>query len=267
MATTVGINNPFRYRGYVCDSETGWYYLQSRYYNPATCRFISADELLSTGQGVIGNNSFAYCGNNPVVRADSEGMLFFTIIGVLVGGIVGGITAAINGEDVVAGAIGGAVTGAVTGALTDITVFSGGAAAPLAVVAVGAIAGAVGDATTQVVSNVRQGQSVGEAFNNIDRTSVVVSAFCGAATSLAAAGANKIIDSVVFQPVKKQFVDSSVRFAFDSTVKPLAADVLLQAGTKSGLMQICSDSVMCVVQSIMYQSLNSVAHKYVKGAN
>ena len=73
MANTVGLYQPFRYRGYVYDTETQLYYLQSRYYDPATCRFISADVLLSTGQGVIGHNSFAYCGNNPIVRSDPSG--------------------------------------------------------------------------------------------------------------------------------------------------------------------------------------------------
>lgn len=75
LATTLGANQPFRYRGYVYDNETGWYYLQSRYYDPTTCRFISADVLLSTGQGVIGHNSFAYCNNNPLLLTDSEGSL------------------------------------------------------------------------------------------------------------------------------------------------------------------------------------------------
>ena len=65
--------NPFRYRGYVYDTETGWYYLQSRYYDPAVCRFISADVLLSTGQGVLGHNTYAYCLNNPVNRSDPSG--------------------------------------------------------------------------------------------------------------------------------------------------------------------------------------------------
>ncbi len=73
MATTLGLDQPFRYRGYVYDAETGWYYLQSRYFSPETCRFISADVLLSTGQGVIGNNSYAYCGNNSVTRTDAFG--------------------------------------------------------------------------------------------------------------------------------------------------------------------------------------------------
>ena len=73
LSNTVGLNNPFRYRGYVYDTETGWYYLQSRYYNPSTCRFISADVLLSTGQGVLGYNTFAYCLNNPVNMSDPSG--------------------------------------------------------------------------------------------------------------------------------------------------------------------------------------------------
>ena len=73
LATTVGINNPFRYRGYVYDVETGWYYLQSRFYNPETCRFISADIYLSTGQGVLGYNTYAYCLNNPANMSDPSG--------------------------------------------------------------------------------------------------------------------------------------------------------------------------------------------------
>ena len=40
--------NPLRYRGYYHDSETGFYYLQSRYYDPATRRFINADSYAST---------------------------------------------------------------------------------------------------------------------------------------------------------------------------------------------------------------------------
>ena len=73
LATTLGALNPFRYRGYVYDEETQWYYLKSRYYDPETCRFISADVLLSTGQGVIGHNAFAYCRNNPITRKDKYG--------------------------------------------------------------------------------------------------------------------------------------------------------------------------------------------------
>ena len=65
--------NPIRYRGYYYDVETGFYYLQSRYYDPEVGRFINADGLVSTGQGVLGFNMYAYCGNNPVNRADPTG--------------------------------------------------------------------------------------------------------------------------------------------------------------------------------------------------
>lgn len=71
--TFIGNINPLRYRGYYYDTETGFYYLQSRYYDPAIGRFISADSFASTGQGYLGCNMFAYCGNNPVCRADCAG--------------------------------------------------------------------------------------------------------------------------------------------------------------------------------------------------
>ena len=73
MASTLGALNPLRYRGYVYDIETGYYYLQSRYYDPEIGRFINADSFASTGQGFFGNNMFAYCLNNPVCRKDISG--------------------------------------------------------------------------------------------------------------------------------------------------------------------------------------------------
>ena len=73
MAATLGKLNPLRYRSYVYDEETKWYYLQSRYYNPEVGRFINADAFASTGQGLTGTNMFAYCGNNPVNRVDPSG--------------------------------------------------------------------------------------------------------------------------------------------------------------------------------------------------
>ena len=53
--------------------ELGLYYLQSRYYDPELCRFLNADAYVSTGQGELGNNMFAYCNNNPVCMADFLG--------------------------------------------------------------------------------------------------------------------------------------------------------------------------------------------------
>ena len=73
MASTLGVANPLTYRGYVYDTESGLYYLQSRYYNANVGRFINADTLVSTGQGLLGNNMFAYCLNSPISLIDESG--------------------------------------------------------------------------------------------------------------------------------------------------------------------------------------------------
>ena len=65
--------NPLRYRGYYYDNETGFYYLQSRYYDPANRRFMNADSYQSTGQGFVGTNMFAYCNNNTPIYSDPTG--------------------------------------------------------------------------------------------------------------------------------------------------------------------------------------------------
>lgn len=71
--TAIAFWNPLTYRGYIRDRETGFYYLQSRYYDPANHRFINADGFASTGQGFVGTNMFAYCNNCPVVFSDPSG--------------------------------------------------------------------------------------------------------------------------------------------------------------------------------------------------
>ena len=77
--------NPLRYRGYYYDSETGFYYLRSRYYDPENHRFINADSYASTDSGdAIACNVFAYCNNNPVVFLDSTGMYSISAVTTLV---------------------------------------------------------------------------------------------------------------------------------------------------------------------------------------
>ena len=65
--------NPYRYKSYRYDTETGLYYLQSRYYNPEWGRFINADGLLQTGDGMLDKNMYAYCMNNPIKYLDEDG--------------------------------------------------------------------------------------------------------------------------------------------------------------------------------------------------
>ena len=69
--------NPIRYKGYYYDNETGYYYLQSRYYDPEICRFINADCYCDTGTGTVySTNMFAYCENDPVNYDDPSGEYF-----------------------------------------------------------------------------------------------------------------------------------------------------------------------------------------------
>ena len=136
--------NPLRYRGYVYDQETGFYYVSSRYYDPEVGRWINADSLLSQGS-ILGNNMFAYCLNNPVNMADTTGELpFFLVtaaIGAVAGAIIGGVVAAKNGGNVWAGigigAAAGGLAGAGLGAAAGV-VLAGSATASTAAVVSGA---------------------------------------------------------------------------------------------------------------------------------
>ena len=67
LAATIGTLNPFRYRGYVYDEETGLYYLQNRYYSPNWKRFINVDQSLNE------KNLFVYCLGSPIIRRDIDG--------------------------------------------------------------------------------------------------------------------------------------------------------------------------------------------------
>ena len=112
--------NPLRYRGYYYDTETGFYYLQSRYYDPTVCRFINADSYASTDTGFIGNNMFAYCNNNPITGYDPTGEILWeaAIICAAIGGISGALSALVTGgdaTDIVLGAVFGLASGFVIG--------------------------------------------------------------------------------------------------------------------------------------------------------
>ncbi len=69
----IGNLNPFRYRGYYQDTETGLYYLMSRYYDTITHRFINADGYFQSGGSILDANTFAYCRNNPIMNSDCTG--------------------------------------------------------------------------------------------------------------------------------------------------------------------------------------------------
>ena len=87
-------NNPLTYRGYIYDRETGFYYLQSRYYDPTIGRFLNADDTAFLGASgtLLGWNLFAYCENNSVNNCDPTGYVTpANIIGALIGLILGAV--------------------------------------------------------------------------------------------------------------------------------------------------------------------------------
>ena len=152
-ADHIGNLNPFRYRGYYFDSETGFYFLQSRYYDPEVGRFLNMDSIeYADPESVNGINLYAYCGNNPVMGYDPDGNNFFNIlasiaiiaavafvaittvgtavgviaagaaiggtVGAVTGGINGAISAAENGEDIFEGFSSGMLSGTITGSIS-----------------------------------------------------------------------------------------------------------------------------------------------------
>ncbi|MCI8620188.1 MAG: RHS repeat-associated core domain-containing protein [Oscillospiraceae bacterium] len=96
--------NPIRYRGYYYDNETGFYYLQSRYYDPIISRFINADSYGSTGQAFLGTNMFAYCGNNPINNIDVTGTDYELVgagVQLEISGGAGGVSGAVGFEVII----------------------------------------------------------------------------------------------------------------------------------------------------------------------
>ncbi len=236
LASTLGKDNPFRYRGYVYDNETGWYYLQSRYYDSNTCRFVSADVMLSTGQGVLGHNSFAYCLNNPVNMEDSEGNFgLFTLIGATVGAVVGGISAAITGDSIIGGIASGAVSGAISGAAADLIVCTGGIAAVPIIMAGGAASGVAGEWIGSLFADEDEKSTVGD---------YIVAGVTGALTGLMTfgmdGGASGIISSSKeLKTFGTKLVKNVVKKTVSSTMKKkalsFAAENLATEALTSGI--------------------------------
>jgi len=111
--TGAGSLNPFRYRGYFYDDETGFYYVSSRYYDPEVGRFISPDsaDILEVQSNLYDKNLYAYCDNNPVMRRDETGDVWIAavaigvgmgVVGQYVSDVIGNITSGATGLDIFA---------------------------------------------------------------------------------------------------------------------------------------------------------------------
>ena len=185
MSDHIGNINPIRYRGYYYDTETELYYLEARYYDPDTGRFISQDSIdFLVPNHLTGLNLYAYCNNNPVMYSDPSGnsilvTLGIMAIGALIGAAVGAgssivtqqvMTGEVNWKSVGVAAVSGFVGGAI-------------AASPLGVVGQVVAGGIIGGLTYAADSHV----------NNVDMSigGMAVSIFAGMFSGLiGGSGAN-----------------------------------------------------------------------------
>ena len=176
LKETLGKDNPLRYRSYVYDQETGLYYLQSRYYNPEVGRFINADNYPTTGQGLTGNNMFAYCGNNPISREDDGGEFWNIVIGAAVGAVVSAVTTAIDTY---------VTTGSIDWGKVGISAAVGAISGGVAATGLGAIAQAGITAGVTAVGEVAsQTLCEGKKLSQIDTDKVIHNSLLAGGTSL-----------------------------------------------------------------------------------
>ena len=179
---TLGVDNPIRYRGYYYDFETDFYYLQSRYYDPAMGRFINADDtsMIAANGDFASYNLYAYCGNNPVARRDDGGEFWNFVIGGVVGGLIGGIVAGVTSY-IQTGKVdwGSVAINAVVGAANGVIAATGlGSLAQAGLTAVTSGAGNFAEQCyTKGISNVNYGDVLGSAI--IGGGSSLVGSFAG----------------------------------------------------------------------------------------
>ena len=170
----IASHNPFRYRGYYLDSDTGYYRLGDRLHDPALGRFLCPDKYVSTGQGILGYNMYAYCGNNPVMRVDCSGECWHIIAGAAAGGAIGAVSSILSQL---------ATEREINWRLVGISALSGILSGALASTGVGVVIQISGQAAISgVESFVSQG--IKDGFDNIDYGSVAFDALIGGVTSI-----------------------------------------------------------------------------------
>ena len=179
--THVGFINPIRYRGYYFDVETNLYYLQTRYYDPETGRFLNSDAIEYLAPEQLGGlNLYAYCNNNPVMFCDRNGnegvamkILFvvaMTLVGAFVGALIGAIDYSVHTDEfsyreMWAAVAGGATSGAISSGIS--TLSAGTVVGPVFGGAIGGFFGEIGGTIVEDAINGEIGiNTVGKAGYN-----------------------------------------------------------------------------------------------------
>ena len=242
--TQSGLNNkliaqisPFRYRSYYYDIETNLYYLNSRYYDPETGRFINADDIsiLAEGKDIInGLNLYIYCGNNPIMNTDESGNAWWDwLISIFVAVVV---VVAVVAVSVLTAGIGTAVAGALGGGVAA-TIFGSAVG--------GAITGAITGAIMSFgISVIHQGITNG--YNNINWSQV---------------GINTLIGGI------SGFVTGAIFGAISGTIKIMnAAKSWAPTGGKSGLKQMSEHYTRHVINEGQQGIVKNIIN-YTKQAN
>ena len=169
--TNVGYKNPYRYRGYRYDTETGLYYLNSRYYNSEWGRFINADAIAGNTGELLSHNVFAYCSNNSIMREDESGYIWNIIGGAIVGGLIGGLTSAVTQY---------AQTGSINMKSVFVSAGAGALSGALAASGFGMAGQVLGNALISGASYLVDTAANGKSFNPWDcAANVTIGAFSG----------------------------------------------------------------------------------------
>ena len=269
-ASFIGNVNPIRYRGYYYDKETGWYYLNSRYYDPEVKRFINADsEISGANDQITGKNLFAYCFNNPVMLTDetgswpSLGQIFATVATVAVATVavaaVTAITVASLGTAAAIPVLVGAAVGGVTSAAVDAVIQYGdkgsidaaeviraGSGGMITGAVSGSPAGKAAQVVTGAVTNVAQtavdDSIAGEASSPVEYAVSAISGGFGG--YIGGAGAQHIPTASATKIIHYTSMDSFAIFA--PKVASQAATKSIIRSTGSGLI---SEGVLSIAEN------------------
>ncbi|MBP3923084.1 MAG: DNRLRE domain-containing protein [Ruminiclostridium sp.] len=251
LETTLGAKNPFRYRGYYYDTETGYYYLNSRYYDPVTGRFLNADTtavLFASPMGLTDKNLYAYCDNNPVMRVDVGGEFWNVIIGAVIGGTINMVSSIIS--EVIEGDftltdIGQIALSTAIGAVEGAAI----ALCPAASVAFSATASALDTAVNGIID----GDSVGEIVTN--------SLLSGAIGAVAGSGGSDFVKGGKLINETAGSLGNAVKKGVHPVVKKAAKKTI-----KKAAKSIAKSYVSGQVEDIAYGGLYEFSSFYIRAS-